>query len=93
VRGTETIALKPGQVHPGAILTRRASEGTGCVSATVLGQRRSLARRVGLGTAVGERITFLTLNEAVFPLWPTSRTITRSASKAIAPGMLADASG
>jgi hypothetical protein len=43
--------------------SKRASEGTGCASATVLGQRPSLARRVGMGTAFGERLTVLTLNK------------------------------
>ena len=35
---------------PKAVLipTRRATEGTGCASATVLGQRPSLARRVSV---------------------------------------------
>ncbi len=44
------------------IPTRRASEGTGCASATVLGQRASLARRVSVAPG---RIAALRLCEGI----------------------------
>jgi hypothetical protein len=61
-RGTETIASKPGQMQPGATLTRRASEVRWPTTFADAQPVPSLARRVGMRTAVGERITLLTLN-------------------------------
>jgi hypothetical protein len=62
VRGTETIATKLGQMQPGATLAPRASEGRRPQPVADAQPVPSLARRVGMGTAVGERITFLTLH-------------------------------
>ena len=63
VRGTETIASKSGEMRPGATLTRRASEARWPRTVADAQPVPSLARRVGMGTALGERITFLTLSK------------------------------
>ena len=55
-------ASKSGQMRPGPTLTRRASEGRWPRTVADAQTVPSLARQVGVGTALGERITFLTLN-------------------------------
>ncbi len=64
VRGTETIASKSGQTGPGPTLTRRASEGRWPRTVADAQPVPSLAaRRVGMGTAFGDRITFLIISK------------------------------
>jgi hypothetical protein len=65
VRGTETIASKPGRMRQGPTLTRRASEGRWPRTVADAQPVPSLARRVGMGTAFGQHITFPTLNKQI----------------------------